>query len=424
MFKRNNFIFRYALSESTGRIGTTFNTQTYYSNLKLAQEAFKTVYMTKTGNSFGTANFTKKPGLFNHVNIDNESLNKVTPQHNAPPTKLTQPLYELMKLLYHDSTVLKSTLLAYCFDLDSMPLGKLNKAQIEAAKNLLNELSKSFGQSMNVNQMIAASNQFYSYFPHNFDRHRPPVFKTRKMINDKTDQLLHLLQKEQKFECLGQKQNLLDLCYKHLEDSAEITMLNKASKMYAEICQYVKNTRLGQTESYEVAEIFQVLRHDELMRYAPHENNFNRQLLFHGTRTSNLVGILTNGLKISPPEAIFSGSIFGKGIYFSDSVSKSVAYCRSAHSGMGLVLLCEVAAGLTDVRYKYDSTKLIDYCESVQALGQYYPHPLHIRPDGLKIPNGPLIQRKEITGITFNEFVVSDESRVKIRYLIKLKFNK
>lgn len=167
--------------------------------------------------------------------------------------------------------------------------------------------------------------------------------------------------------------------------------------------------------------MFEVTRHEEILRYAPYELNFNRQLLFHGSSISNFVSILTHGLKIAPPEAIFSGSIFGNGIYFSDSVSKAAGYCRTSNT-TGLVLLCEVAAGIADIRYTHDHSKLIDFCESVQALGQYYPHPLHIRPDGLKIPNGQLIQRNEKTGIRFNEFVLFDESRVKIRYLIKLKF--
>lgn len=165
-------------------------------------------------------------------------------------------------------------------------------------------------------------------------------------------------------------------------------------------------------------------RHEETLRYEPFEGNYNRQLLFHGSSIQNFVSILTNGLKIRPPEAHHHGSLFGKGIYFSDAASKAASYCGGYVGGTGLLLLCEVAAGYADIRYHHDHSKLIDYCESLQALGKYYPHPMHIRPDGLKIPNGTLIQRPEQTGsIAFNEFVVSDPARVKIRYLVKLKFN-
>ncbi|XP_055303260.1 poly [ADP-ribose] polymerase-like [Sitodiplosis mosellana] len=425
---------RYVLTESSGRTGTKFGNSKQsqsYPNLDQATAAFKKMYLEKTGNDFGAINFEKRAGMYNQVSIDNETLTKVcrNPQSGAPPTKLSKPLYELMQLLYGDGKVFKSTLVAYCFDLDSMPLGKLNKTQIQAAISLLVTIS-SLQCSENINQIIAASNQFYSMFPHSFgDRQRPPVINTYEMIQRNINMLQHLLQKEYRYEFLtselNMEKNLLDLCYEHLQDSAEITMLNKASGMYAQICAYVQNTQLKTKQRYvagfDIDEVFEVTRHEELMRYQQYENNFNRQLLFHGTRISNFVGILTNGLKISPPEAIFNGSIFGKGIYFSDSVSKSAAYC-SLNSGFGLVLLCEVAAGIADVRLKQDISPLNPYCESVQALGNYYPHPLHIRSDGLKIPNGTLIKREQQTGITFNEFVVSDVSRVKIRYLVKLKF--
>lgn len=35
------------------------------------------------------------------------------------------------------------------------------------------------------------------------------------------------------------------------------------------------------------------------------------ELLFHGTRMTNFVGILNNGLKIAPPDAPITGYMFG-----------------------------------------------------------------------------------------------------------------
>ena len=53
----------------------------------------------------------------------------------------------------------------------------------------------------------------------------------------------------------------------------------------------------------------------------------NRQLLWHGSRLTNWVGILSQGLRIAPPEAPVTGYMFGKGVYFADMVSKSANYC-------------------------------------------------------------------------------------------------
>lgn len=415
---------------STGRIGTSVDKtiSRLFQSLHSGKEEFKKIYLEKTGNVFGTDNFEKKPGLYNHVKICNDVLKLKVNRHtkmNAPPTKLNKQLYELMELLYSDDNVFHSALISFCFDLDSMPLGKLNITQIQDAISLLVEIS-THQSTANINQIIAASNQFYSYFPQNFGFFRPPVIDTYKMVQEKMGMLQHLKQKELNYEKLispmNKEKNLLDLCYAKLQESAEITMLNKSSGTYKQICDYVQNTQLKESKSFVLSEVFEVVRHEELMRYEPHETNYNRQLLFHGTRHCNLVGILTNGLKISPPEAIFRGSVFGKGIYFSDSVSKSAAYCDS-QKGYGIVLLCEVAVGIVDSRYFQDKSDLANPCESVQALGQYSPDQLFIRPDGLKIPNGKLIRCRQNSGITFNEFVVSDVSRVKIRYIVLLKFN-
>jgi hypothetical protein len=72
----------------------------------------------------------------------------------------------------------------------------------------------------------------------------------------------------------------------------------------------------------------------------------NKKLLWHGSRFSNFVGILTNGMRIAPPEAPKSGYNFGKGVYFADMAGKSSNYCCTYLSkGIGLFVVCEVALG-------------------------------------------------------------------------------
>ena len=58
------------------------------------------------------------------------------------------------------------------------------------------------------------------------------------------------------------------------------------------------------------------------------------------------VSLSFQGLRIAPPEALVTGDMFGKGIYFADMVSKSANYCfTSPANSIGLMLLCEVALG-------------------------------------------------------------------------------
>ena len=50
-------------------------------------------------------------------------------------------------------------------------------------------------------------------------------------------------------------------------------------------------------------QIFEIKREGEYGRYKPFKELPNRQLLWHGSRTTNFGGILSQGLRIAPPEA-------------------------------------------------------------------------------------------------------------------------
>ncbi|KAH7007851.1 uncharacterized protein B0I36DRAFT_204745, partial [Microdochium trichocladiopsis] len=69
-----------------------------------------------------------------------------------------------------------------------------------------------------------------------------------------------------------------------------------------------------------------------------------RLLLWHGTRLSSLHGILDVGLQIRRRGVLYTGTMFGEGIYLADSSSKSAGYCRTRGStgdGDAVLLLCE-----------------------------------------------------------------------------------
>merc|ERR1712226_283817 len=97
-------------------------------------------------------------------------------------------------------------------------------------------------------------------------------------------------------------------------------------------------------------------REGEAERFNP-ENLGNRQLLWHGSRLTNWCGILSQGLRIAPPEAPCTGYMFGKGVYFADCVSKSANYCYAYQSNNTAILtLCEVALGDQNKLHSSDSS--------------------------------------------------------------------
>ncbi len=56
----------------------------------------------------------------------------------------------------------------------------------------------------------------------------------------------------------------------------------------------------------KIINIFRISRQGEDERFAPY-NNYHRRLLWHGSGIVNFAGIITQGLRIAPPEADASG---------------------------------------------------------------------------------------------------------------------
>lgn len=99
-------------------------------------------------------------------------------------------------------------------------------------------------------------------------------------------------------------------------------------------------------------------------------------LLWHGSRLTNFVGILSQGLRIAPPEAPVTGYMFGKGVYFADMVSKSANYCFTSRiNPTGLILLCDVAVGKPSLKYyaDYNANVLPPGTDSTKGCGKTAP---------------------------------------------------
>lgn len=122
----------------------------------------------------------------------------------------------------------------------------------------------------------------------------------------------------------------------------------------------------------------------------------NKKLLWHGSRITNFVGILSQGLRIAPPEAPSSGYLFGKGVYFADMASKSVGYCCPTNN-TALILLCEVALGNMNEKLQtdYNAASLPKGKHSTKGCGMTHPEPSQtVVVDGVEIPLGDPVKSK------------------------------
>ena len=55
-------------------------------------------------------------------------------------------------------------------------------------------------------------------------------------------------------------------------------------------------------------------------------------LFWHGSRTENWWSIMSNGLMIRPSNAVYTGSMFGDGLYFANKAQKSIGYTSLSNS--------------------------------------------------------------------------------------------
>lgn len=278
-----------------------------------------------------------------------ERTQKLELENSSLKSNLHTSVQDIVKLLF-DVDAMKKVMLEFELDMEKMPLGRLSQTQLQKALKVLNELSLLVGSGGSNAQFIDASNRFYTLIPHDFGMELPSVLDTLDIIKTKIEMLDSLMEIEVAYNMLkvegDSDKHPIDTHYEQLKTDMEV--IDHDSEEFKLLVKYVQNTHAETHNTYdlEVMDIFRVKRKNEDRRYKPFKKLHNKKLLWHGSRLTNYVGILSHGLKIAPPEAPVTGYMFGKGIYFADMVSKSANYCfTSKTNATGLMLLCEVALG-------------------------------------------------------------------------------
>lgn len=420
---------------SWGRIGTTIgdNNTKYCYDLNEAIDAFNKLYKKQTGNTFNAKKFVKKPGKFYPVEVDygdDESLKKIVELNSNIPSMLPESIQQLTRLIF-DVDEMKKQMLEFNLDTTKMPLGKISKSQCMKAMEVLSELANIVKLGRSRTKFISESNKFYTLIPHDFGERRPPIIDTIELISTKREMIDTLIQMELAYELMQEDDenvNPVDKRYSQLKNN--INPMDKSDPMYRILEVYLKNTHADTHQNYtlDIEDIFEVDRHGERERYESYANLHNRKLLWHGSRLTNFVGILSHGLKIAPPEAPVSGYMFGKGLYFADMSSKSANYCfTNINNPTGFLMLCEVALGDSmELQQAKMITKLPKGVHSVKGCGKTYPNPdaAVVSDDGVEIPTGmPICDLSIETALLYNEYIVYDVAQVRAKYLFKVKFN-
>ncbi|KAK4482324.1 hypothetical protein RD792_009477 [Penstemon davidsonii] len=402
-----------------------------------AIQEFKRLFLEKTGNSWeaweSKKDFHKQPGRFYPLDIDYgvKDVSKKK-QLNFASSKLAPQLVELMKMLFNVETY-RAAMMEFEINLSEMPLGKLSKSNIQKGfealtqiQNLLN--STAHAPSVKESLIVDASNRFFTVIP----SIHPHIIKDEDDFKSKVKMLEALQDIEIASRLVGfdgDSDETIDEKYDKLR--CLISPLPHDSEDFHVIEKYLHTTHAPtHTEwALELEEVFCLEREGELDKYAPYRAKLkNKMLLWHGSRLTNFIGILSQGLRIAPPEAPATGYMFGKGLYFADLVSKSAQYCFTDRKNpVGLMLLSEVALGEV---YELTKSKYMDKPpkgkHSTKGLGKKVPlESEHVKwKDDIVVPCGkPVASNVRASELMYNEYIVYDTAQVKMQFLLKVRFH-
>ncbi|KAJ0053580.1 hypothetical protein Pint_01762 [Pistacia integerrima] len=398
---------------------------------------FKRLFLEKTGNPWEAweqkQNFEKKPGRFFPLDIDygvNKQVSKK--KQTDADSKLAPPLVELMKMLFNVETY-RAAMLEFEINMSEMPLGKLSKNNIQKGFEALTEIqnllnNNAFDPSVKESLIVDASNRFFTVIP----SIHPHVIRHEDDFKSKVKMLEALQDIEIASRLVGfdvDSDDSLDEKYQKL--CCDIAPLPHDSEDYQLIEKYLLTTHAPtHTDwSLELEDVFSLEREGEFDKFSPYRQKLNnRMLLWHGSRLTNFVGILSQGLRIAPPEAPATGYMFGKGIYFADLVSKSAQYCYTDKKNpVGLMLLSEVALGEVHTLKKAEyMDKPPEGKHSTKGLGKKVPQESEYVKwrDDVTVPCGkPVPSRVKASELMYNEYIVYNTAQVKMQFLLKVRFH-
>jgi len=370
------------------------------------------------------------PFLIPGFAVDVESKYKINEQAKSDLDKRVQ---DLIKILF-DQNEMSRSLVDLGLDVRKMSL--ITEGKIKDAYKILKEteenLQPTSTQTPQQHQakLKQISDRFYALIPTT----DTSVIKTIDSIKEKSSLLATLTDIEIAQRLMKQapedlNMNPVDVNYRKLR--AKIVPLEHYRAEFAMIKNMLENTQSGEFPfKVEIEDVFEIEREGERERFKDYARLPHHRLLWHGSRLTNYIGIVSQGLRIAPPEAPVTGYFLGKGIYFADMVSVSGQYCHAKpEQPYGLLLLSDVALGRAFqlAHGKYIGKEDLDGAgfHSVKCWGTKGPDPGYdiISPDGLIVSTG----KEGKTGVPVselihNEIVVYDPAQVLLRYLLKVKF--
>lgn len=270
---------------------------------------------------------------------------------------------------------------------------KVTQAMVDAAQELIDNMATHAGTVEDFNEILM---KLFTTIPRKMQNVSLYVAKTTEdipVIVKREQDLLDVMRgqiyvKPDVTESSGERSELTIL------DEFGLTMEETTPEDVARIKSLMNESAPKFRRAWRITNKATQERFDQFVR----ENNITEtRLLFHGSRNENWWSIAKTGLMIRPSNAVFTGEMFGRAIYFAPKCQKSIGYTSLSGSywarggeTTAYMALFEVAYGTPHVIYEHDSSC---YGLNYDVLQRKTPkcHCLHAKADKGMLRNDEIV---------------------------------
>lgn len=389
----------YCVCGTYGRVGANGQKFTKdFSNLMTAEKEYSSKLRSKKNKGYVEVTLAthSKGSSANKTTVDANYVDNVKVVSTLEPevTRLVSRLYE------EANKAISVSLSGEVGSSNSDPLGNLSKESIETGRRILNDLGRAINNN-DDDSIEYYSTQYYKFIPRqmpsNLRVDRSWLLNTQDKLSRELD-VLNLY--EDSLRMLpAMLNNNVDSKYNAL--NCDISYVTDAKVLDYIRDKVEKSVASNHNYKLRVKNVYTVNLKNE-----PEFDSScgNVKHLFHGSRSCNLVGILSSHLKMpnSLPNVQKTGAMFGPGIYFANNSSKSYNYSSGSWGNTrnkyttAYLFVTEVALG---------NVKKVDDATYFRQAPSGYDSVMGCK--GRNLYN--------------DEFIVYRENQVRIKYLVEVE---
>lgn len=217
----------------------------------------------------------------------------------------------------------------------------VTQKQVDQAQSILNGVASHATNPTDLVQINKTLIELYKTIPRNMGKVSDHLLDVQiKDLDAVKKRLNHILEEEQRTldVMAGQVQLQNNIAATTDEDPVDevVTDMLDAAGMELEPCTDADISIIKQMMLSDARMFLRAFRVVNKKTQTLYDSNMNRaadkkeMLFWHGSRSENWWSIATTGLLIRPSSAVYSGSMFGDGIYGADKFTKSLNY--TSHS--------------------------------------------------------------------------------------------